>query len=1046
MRPLTADENMIHSWPDFSKHSSKPCRRSAALLKVGYMVLIASARCSSVPGCGGGGGEEDVAKKAEADSAKQSEEADRPSWMAPKDLLTDETHDKLEAIQQAKRLKERYAAKLPTRSKFTADFSNIQYPNVRLDANQLDEAWVQAGLRGISHFQKLHKLPAEKSKAIGQLFERIIRISVSGGRNDELQAMFDELLELVKSNELRNDPYYNLIRFLLIFEMEEHFSIKEQGPDCVRLFEKSDYPAYFVVWMAVKIYQSGRATPDKWRQPNHISLDMLKPMQYWLTKDFRLEPKDHRVAWRMIRYYLRSIDFSGIDHADRTLKPLVNDLEIAPWIRTMIQAEFLTRKAWDTRGGGYGGDIDPTVWQAFMKQEKKAVDYFKQALEINPNAPEPAAEITRLARTSAVNESMDEWFERTTEIQFDYMPVYEHMLVFNLFPRWGGSSLKLIEFGRECYESGRFDTRVPFVLLQAYAYVRTVTNDRFMEEVEKMMASEELALDLRDCMRLMVKKNRSTSVSRDLDLSFLVFAERLAGDYESSRKAADKLEGHVDPELFKMMMINQSPAFWTAHSYAGSGQFVTEAAAVQELVSSTEPRRMPRAIEIAEEVIASNPPAQALPHFRGFLDMARDLDDFWKHKTVEFKFDPQFTSWFPYHPRRVRYVDEHSVKVQNYAGPNHTLLTHLAILPGPKTIEVEIEPIEYRDQLPEHNSWGFTIGQMLDSKFYVTYSAAENKIYFGNDTTGFVLYYEVNRIRKFPVKLRADVYGGYFEVYLNDDFIFRSAPDSFVPYHRTSLIHPDQQGGAGQVQFSNFNITRINDGVPPHFRHHDAYEKFYSQRIARDDSDPHSYYWRGLGLHAQKEYEACINDMKDAIENGRDIGAPAFFIGDCWERLGKPEKAISWYKKSAESKGITKKLPIQLEFEIPKITDNYIDHARFRLAWLQIGRPDLVGSTKIDLDGLRVVGTINPDWAARRLDAQILANDLDFDGAIELIEDVSEVPAKVASDVAKQISAYKKKQVYRIDADSQFHIEIMRKDYFPYFDSLLRERWKAVYH
>ena len=63
-----------------------------------------------------------------------------------------------------------------------------------------------------------------------------------------------------------------------------------------------------------------------------------------------------------------------------------------------------------------------------------------------------------------VNEK--EWFERAVNAQFDYMRAYSKYLE-ALRPRWGGSHKAMMDFGTECLNTKRFDTKVPIVFLDS---------------------------------------------------------------------------------------------------------------------------------------------------------------------------------------------------------------------------------------------------------------------------------------------------------------------------------------------------------------------------------------------------------------------------------------------------------------------------------------------------------------------------------------------------------------------------------------------------
>ncbi len=128
-------------------------------------------------------------------------------------------------------------------------------------------------------------------------------------------------------------------------------------------------------------------------------------------------------------------------------------------------------------------------------------------------------------------------------------------------------------------------------------------------------------------------------------------------------------------------------------------------------------------------------------------------------------------------------------------------------------------------------------------------------------------------------------------------------------------------------------------------------------------------------------------------------------------------------------------------------SNSHFDHAQFRLAWLQYGRPDLFEKRLIAADGMPFIDRVSPRWAARLGEAQSAAIDGDFDAAIEAATaGISQIPAQFIDEVEKQIASYRQQKLYRLDADSKFHLDALSlPKYFPFFEELMSEGWKRVY-
>ena len=137
-----------------------------------------------------------------------------------------------------------------------------------------------------------------------------------------------------------------------------------------------------------------------------------------------------------------------------------------PWMALMIRGVHHKRAGWAARGGGFANTVTPQGWKTFFEELRKARTFLVKAHEMRPDWPEAAAEMIAVAMGGGddLGESTRAWFDKAVKAQLDYRQAYTNY-VWSIFPRWGGSHLKMFEFGRECARTGRFDTAVPFHLL-----------------------------------------------------------------------------------------------------------------------------------------------------------------------------------------------------------------------------------------------------------------------------------------------------------------------------------------------------------------------------------------------------------------------------------------------------------------------------------------------------------------------------------------------------------------------------------------------------
>jgi hypothetical protein len=185
-------------------------------------------------------------------------------------------------------------------------------------------------------------------------------------------------------------------------------------------------------------------------------------------------PQEQRPLWWEISNLMAS-EFR------RSQAVFVNTMKARPetdqWIFHMVWGKHNYDYGWFYRGGGFIQDVKPEDYQEFEKGMKFARGNFEKAQAEHPEYPEAATYLLNVSKTGATGPmaSPRAWFDRAVAAQFDHLPVYyDYMSA--LLPRWGGSHEAMLSFGKECVETGRFDTQVPKLF---YEIILTIAeNDR----------------------------------------------------------------------------------------------------------------------------------------------------------------------------------------------------------------------------------------------------------------------------------------------------------------------------------------------------------------------------------------------------------------------------------------------------------------------------------------------------------------------------------------------------------------------------------------
>ncbi len=152
-----------------------------------------------------------------------------------------------------------------------------------------------------------------------------------------------------------------------------------------------------------------------------------------------------------------------------------------PWSRHCLLGACEIRAGWERRGKALAAYVTDEQWEGFSTHLNRAYRHLTRALEIVRDRPEPAAMLVSVAMGGSTLPGEDEryWFDRCVEIQVDWQPAYDR-LTHALRPRWGGSYEELLAFARECKNTRRYDTRVPYFALDTLWVIADESNDHWI--------------------------------------------------------------------------------------------------------------------------------------------------------------------------------------------------------------------------------------------------------------------------------------------------------------------------------------------------------------------------------------------------------------------------------------------------------------------------------------------------------------------------------------------------------------------------------------
>ncbi len=202
-------------------------------------------------------------------------------------------------------------------------------------------------------------------------------------------------------------------------------------------------------WISLPAEDPGQEAA--WEQYKNLAIAVLS---LWEFKDV-----DRRILYEFV---------VGNDDG-RMTTPLMDALlaepKVDPWVMHLLQGRRAIDDAWRARGSGFAHTVGEEGWAKFHQHLDKARDHFTAAHELEPKLPQPAVQMITVEMGSGGAE-MRLWFDRALAAQIDFTPAYDNYL-YALLPRWHGTHDMMYRVGVECLETKRFDTRVPWQLMNA---------------------------------------------------------------------------------------------------------------------------------------------------------------------------------------------------------------------------------------------------------------------------------------------------------------------------------------------------------------------------------------------------------------------------------------------------------------------------------------------------------------------------------------------------------------------------------------------------
>ena len=225
---------------------------------------------------------------------------------------------------------------------------------------------------------------------------------------------------------------------------------------------------------------------------------------------------------------------------------------LPPWARITLVAALRDQQeqVWKSR------NPNKTRPPEIVAHATAAYDGFAEAWKLNPAEPWAAAEASRYTHgkdKAAREPDRREWFDRAVAAQFDLDAAYRHQI--RALSGTGGSTAKLLAFGRACLDTRRFETPVPSYFRVAASIVAERKNDSRTVYEDPEIARPLIVL----CLSKL--RENSPGIQRDSWASWLAVYAWLGGEPLHAERALAELKDGLTPEavtLLRRMQLDET--------------------------------------------------------------------------------------------------------------------------------------------------------------------------------------------------------------------------------------------------------------------------------------------------------------------------------------------------------------------------------------------------------------------------------------------------------------------------------------------------------
>lgn len=732
---------------------------------------------------------------------------------------------------------------------------------------QFAEAHLKFSLADVEWYRKHTQDPADVRESAAEFIRAVYARNLLSGA----KPTWEELSQaaLVLSQRGSKDPLILSQGGLVLGNLGRFQDAAKQLTAATAAFKKSDYPA----------------------RPQYRALDRL----LWvLEKRGRVkemiplmpEYRDRAVQWiqsapdrpddqRFLAYALNNIfrvkafvkDQEALCEACRDT-PGVN-----PWMREMLLGRYHAALAWYHRGGGFANTVTPEGAAKFEENLRLATRHYTAAWELHHEWSEAAAEMIGVSMGLAdAKLSPRAWFDRAVAGEVDYLPAYRSML-WALRPRWGGSHEAMYGFGLECLATRRFDTDVPFQLIQALLDIQSESSN-----VAAMWQRPDVYQNVKTACEGMEHEPSRADDLRSVNghsytMSLQVAAALHAKQYVDARRVLEKLGDRAQSAIFAKLRRRLDDDRPLVFALTGKGgEEVDKALRLLETGNAFDTRLKAYDLLLAARKLDDNPFAQVF--FQRKLGPAKWERGFAAGDWIDLTFQPETALWDA-SKGTWNVVDSRQVVGKSSRPEEGMAYICRAQFPPPLEIEVDVECLNSTQRTLRT---GVCVGEWR-TDILSTPGAPPTGLLFWADgprnRSGLArvgeLPWSFEQPLAKPCRLHLRVWKDYFEFSCDGRLFPVHHSAGFVPEEPISLGNTHWLQEAGEARFSNLRVRKLTVAVPPPESEDEPRVQYYTEVLRTQPKDTYAHCFRAIAQYRLGKIQQAQADLREAIALRPDV-------------------------------------------------------------------------------------------------------------------------------------------------------------------------------